>query len=159
MVYLGGQWIYSWLQANGTVNYETRTSRLDADGSFVAKRAVCANVKSNGLMGLQHVNRVQMLAKRYTDHDFTMSIAYDYAAAYTNPRTWSAAELAAFAIPSQQLEHTMGDDAECQAVRVQLQDVTPSSGSLGIGTGATWIALCFEVVPKTGAYLLPDASR
>ena len=53
----------------------------------------------------------------------------------------------------------MHDDARCEAVRVQLQDVTPSTGSIGTGQGATWIALAFEIVPQTGAYGLPDASR
>lgn len=159
MIYTGSAWRYAWLSASGYVHVESATSSLDADGSFVAKRAVSASVKGSGMLGLQYINRTQLLAKRNDAHDLTMSFAYDYSASFTDARTWSNAELAAFTLPSQQLEHRMGNDAECEAVRIQLLDVTPSSGVLTTGKAAVWIGLCFEVVPRAGAYLLPDTSR
>jgi len=150
---------YAWMSTTGVVHVETPGVSVEASGSMVKKRAVSAHVKGSGLVGAQFINRTQLLAKRLDPHDITMSFAYDYSASFINARTWTNAELAAFTIPNQQLEHTMGADADCEAVSVQLQDVTPSSGAIVTGKSATWVALCFEVVPKGGAYLLPDTSR
>jgi hypothetical protein len=161
MIYTGTAWRYAWLGANGTIYYESSASHCDADGSFVAKRAISANVKASGLQGLQHVNRTLVLAKYHTAHDLNLSFAYDYASSFQTARLYTNAELTTItgSLPNMQLEHPMHDDARCESVRVQLQDVTPSSGSLGTGQGATWVSLCFEVVPQPGAYQLPDASR
>lgn len=160
MVRIGTRWRYAWLAADGAVHHEN-DQHLDADGSFVVKRAVCADVKMGGMQGLQHVNRTLLLAKYHTAHDLAFSFAHNYSTTYGTPRTYTAAELAALVvlIPNMQLEHVMGDEARCESIRAQIQDVTPSSGALGTGQGSTWIALCFEVVPVTGAYQLPDESR
>ncbi len=159
MIYTGSAWRYAWVSAAGVVHMETPGTSLEANGSMVVKRAVSANVRASGIVGSQFVNCTQLLAKRNDPHDIAMSFAYNYNDSFVDTRTWSNAELAAFTIPNQQLEHTMGADADCEAVRIQLLDVTPSSGSLVTGKSATWIALCFEVVPKSGTYLLPDTSR
>lgn len=159
MVNTGTAWRYAWLGANGRVYVENTASHLDADGTFVAKRAVSAHVKTAGYQGGQHVNRSMLLAKLHTAQDLSLSFAYDYSSSYKPARVWTYAELAAFAIPNLQVDHPMHDDTLCEAVRVQLLDVTPSSGSLGTGQGSTWIALAFETVPQSGGYLLPDASR
>ncbi len=160
MIWTGSAYRYAWLSALGVVHYENPGSYLDA-GTIVAKRAVSANVKAGGLQGFQHVNKTLLLAKYHTPHDLNMTFAYDYSSTYKTVRLYTAVQLLAISttIPNMQLEHPMHDDARCEAVRVQLQDVTPSSGTLGTGQGATWIALAFEVVPQTGAYGLPDASR
>lgn len=161
MIYTGSAYKYAWMGASGAVYYERTASYLDADGTMVAKRAISANVKTGGLQGYQHVNKTLVLARYHTPHDLNLSFAYDYVGTYKTARLYTAAQLLTLtsAIPNMQLEHGMHDDARCEAVRVQLQDVTPSSGTLGTGQGATWIALAFEVVPQTGAYALPDASR
>ncbi len=159
MIPQGATTRYAWLAASGVVHVETPGASLDANASMVCKRAVSASVKGSGLLGAQYINRTQLLAKRLDPHDLTMSFAYDYSASFVDARTWTNAELSGVAVPSQQLEHPMGADADCEAVRVQLLDVTPSSGTLASGRAATWIGLCFEVVPKGGAYLLPDTSR
>lgn len=160
MIYTGTAWRYAWLSTTGSVHYENSASSLDANGSFVAKRAVSANIKVSGMQGMQHVNKVLLLAKKITSHDLSLSLAYNYAADYKTARLWTADDLDAFTLPMQQLEHDMHDDARCEAVRAQFQDAAPSTGEdAGTGRAATWIALCFEVVPKGGAYKLPDSAR
>jgi hypothetical protein len=161
MVYTGSAWRYAWLGTNGRVYHERSASYLDADDTFVAKRAISGNVKVSGLQGLQHVNRTLVLAKYHTAHDLNLSFAYDYSSSFKTARLYTAAQIATLtsALPNMQIEHPMHDDSRCESVRVQLQDVTPSSGTLGTGQGATWVSLCFEVVPQTGAFLLPDESR
>lgn len=161
MIYTGSAWRYGWLAAGGYVHYETPGTYLDADGAMVCKRAVSGNVKFAGLQGLQHVNKALVLARYHTPHDLNLSFAYDYSSTFKTARLYTAAQLLALtsAIPNMQLEHGMHNDARCEAVRVQLQDVTPSSGTLGTGQGATWIAVALEIVPQTGAYKLPDKAR
>ncbi len=162
MVYTGSAYRYAWLGANGVLYYEDTSDYLEADGTFIAKRAVSAHVKAAGPQGHQHVNKALLLARYHTAHDVSMSFAYDYSGSYKTPRVYTAADLAALVaiVPNQQLEHSLHDDAaDCEAVRIQLLDVTPSSGTLGTGRGATWVNLAFEVVPKQGAYSLPDEAR
>jgi hypothetical protein len=161
VVYTGTAYRYAWLTTTGVVHYETPSTYLDANGSMVCKRAISANVKAGGVQGHQHVNKTLLLSKYHTPHDLNMSFAYDYSSTFKTARLYTAAQLltVSTALPNLQLEHLMHDDARCESVRVQLQDVTPSSGTLGTGQGGTWIALAFEVVPQTGAYGLPDASR
>jgi hypothetical protein len=161
MIYTGSAYRYAWLGTNGIVYYEDTSTHLDADGGFVAKRAVSPNVKASGPQGTQYVNKALLLAKYHTAHDVSMSFAYNYDASYKTARLYSAADLAAVVAvtPNQQLEHTMHDDAECEAVRMQLAEATPSSGTLGTGEGSTWVSLAFELIPKQGAFALPDESR
>ncbi len=162
MIYTGSRYAYAWMDATGYVSYGSGL-HLDAGANFIAKRAVSANVKAAGFQGLQHVNKTLLLAKYLTPHDLSMSFAYDYSSTYTTPRVYSAAELLAMsaAMPNMQLEHPGTDDSRCQAIRVQLQDAAPAAGtSFGVsGACSTWIALSLEIVPQTGAYGLPDASR
>jgi hypothetical protein len=162
MIYTGSAYRYAWLGANGVVYHEDTTDYLDADGSFVAKRAISASVKASGPHGHQHVNKALLLAKWHTSHDLNMSFAYDHSSTYKTTRLYTAAQLAALVAvyPNQHLEHTLHDDAgDCSAVRIKLQDVTPSSGTLGTGQGATWVTVGFELVPQQGAYGLPDEAR
>jgi hypothetical protein len=161
MIYTGSAYRYAWMTAAGVVHYEDTTTSLDADGSMVCKRAESANVRAAGFQGLQHVNRVQLLAKYRNAHELTMSFAYDYSSSYAVARTYTNAELSAVAtaLPNMQLEHPGGADVRCEAVRARLGESTPSSGTLSAGRGATWIALNFEIVTQTGAYALPDVSR
>jgi hypothetical protein len=153
-------WRYCWIEAGGKVQTETR-QYLHADSTIIAKRAISPSVKASGLQGHQHVNSTLLLGEYHTPHDLQMSFAYDYSATFKTPRTFTAAQLLALntaGLPMQ-VEHGMHDDARGEAVRVQLQDVTPSSGSLGTGQGGTWVGLAFEVVPQAGAHKLPNAAR
>ncbi len=160
LVWTGTSYRYAWMDTTGRV-YTESTGHLEADESMVCKRAISANVKAAGLQGHQHVNAAMLLAKYHTPHDLNVSFAYDYSSTYKTPRLYTAAQLLAISavMPNMQLSNTLHDDVRCESVRVQLQDVTPSSGSVGTGQGATWIALAFEVVPQTGAYGLPDVAR
>lgn len=156
-----GEYRYTWMSPTGSVHVESN-SYVEADLSLVCKRAVSAHVKAAGLQGSQAINKTLLLAKYATPHNLSMSFAYDYATSYQTPRIYTDAQLAVLvaAIPNMQLEHQMHEDSSpCEAVRVQLQDVTPTSGNIGTGQGSTWIALAFETVPYADAYGLPDASR
>lgn len=160
MVYSGGSYKYAWLSAGGIVHVESTSTYLDGS-TWVTKRAVPMWTKFGGLQGLQHVNKVLVLAKAGTDNDLSISFAYDYSSSYRSARTYTAANLTSIsaALPNLQLEHLLHDDAESQALSMKLEDATPTSGSVGTGQGSPWIGLTFEAVPKPGAYHLPSVSR
>jgi hypothetical protein len=41
-------------------------------------------------------------------------------------------------------------------VRVKLVDATPTSGTVGSGKGASWIALTLDITPQQGAFEVPE---
>jgi len=162
MIYTSSGYRYAWMDSSATVYVEDRATYLDPSSTWVAMRAVSPWIKAGGLQGHQHVNRLLVLAKRGTHHDVTVSLAYDYSASYANTRLYTATQINTLvsALPNQQMEHPLGNDARCEALRVKLEDATPSTGqSVTTGQGATWIALAFEVAPQQGAYRLPDEAR
>lgn len=159
IIWTGSSYRYAWLGVDGIVYVEDATTHLDA-GAWVAMAADTGNVKVSGFQGQQHVNKTMLLGKYATPHDLKLYIATDYGS-YGTPRTFTAAQLAQIAvdIPNQQLAHGMDNNARGEAVRVRWEDATPSSGTVGTGAGATWIAPAFEVLPKEGAFQLPDEAR
>lgn len=162
VIYTGSAYRYAWLGGTGNVYVEDRTTHLDPDSTWVTMRAVSPWIKASGLQGLQHVNRALLLAKNATHHDLNVYFAYDYSSTYKSARLYTATQLATLnaALPNQQIEHPLHDDARCEAIRIKIEDATPSTGqSVTTGQGATWIGLTFEVAPQQGAYKLPDESR
>lgn len=161
MVYVGGAWRYAWLDPNGFVYSERRASdgdaHLDESGTqWVTMRAATANVHIAGLQGEQNIDRLLMLAERHTDHDFTIEIAHDYASSYTESKTFPASLLST--LGRQWLDRELLKSTS-QAIRVRLTDATPSSGTVGTGKGATWVALTFSGERKSGVKRTTSAQR
>ena len=160
VIHTGSAYRYAWLGTDGRVYAEDRTY-LDPGSAWVTMRAESAWFKLSGVQGWQAMNRVLILGKRSTDHDLSLSLAYEYSDTYKTAQVWTDTALDAVnaAWPRQQLEHQLHDDAEGQAVRLKLEDATPTGGTVGTGEGATWIALAFEGAAREGAAKLPEASR
>ena len=55
-----------------------------------------------------------------------------------------------------QLRVDPNDDAEGQAIRVRITDATPTTGSVGTGRGATWLAMTFDITPREGPAEVPE---
>jgi hypothetical protein len=159
MLYVGGSWRYGWLGTDGTVYYE----RLSSDGSayldgssWVTQRAVSPWVAIAGRNGEQFIDHVLLLAKRLTGHDLTISIAFDFSDSYANTKTFTATQIASLAREWLVREITQ---TKSQAVRVKLEDATPSSGSVGTGQGSAWVALSFNGQPHRGPKRSSSAQR
>jgi hypothetical protein len=124
-------------------------------------RAESGWFKMSGVQGRQALNQVLVLAKKSTDHDLSLHLAYDYSDSYKTAQTWTDTALDSVnaAWPRQQVAHLLHDDAEGQALRIKLEDATPTGSSAGVGQGATWIALTIEGAAREGAARLPEVSQ
>lgn len=161
MVYTTSGWRYAWLGTDGRVYVEDQTTHLDPGSAWVTMRAESGWFKFAGVQGRHVVSKLLTLAKKSTDHDLSMYLAYDYSDTYKTVETWTDTRLDALNAvwPRQQLEHGLHDDAEGQAIRVKVEDATPTGGTVSTGKGATWIALTLEGTPREGAANLSDLSR
>ena len=147
MAFIDDAWRYAWLATDGTVYYERDTDDASAhlDGSsWVTQRAITSWVHIAGIQGEQFIDQVLLLAKRHTGHDLTISLAFDYSDSFTSTKTFTATQIAALA--RQWLVKEISQTTS-QAVRVMVEDATPSSGTVGTGKGSTWVALTFSGHP------------
>jgi hypothetical protein len=159
MVWNGSAWRYGWLRSTGATYVETSEHYLDPGDVWVTKKARTGYVKMSGVQGQQAMNRVLILAKKHETAGLSISAGYDYDASFETPATWAAATLDTLStsLGRIQVEHVLHDDAEGQAVAVEITDTTPASPSTG--RGATWIALTFEGQPRPNAVQLSSEAR
>ncbi len=100
------------------------------------------------IQGEQNLDRILFLCERHTGHDFKVTIYFDYSTSSSSVKTFSAATIAS--LGRQWLDREV-TQATHQAVKVVVEDVTPSSGSVGTGQGSTWVAMSFNGEPHQGA--------
>ncbi len=161
-VYVGGVWRYGWLSASGIVYYERLSTDASAhlDGTtWVTMAAETASFKASGIQGRQVLNRVLVMARKATDFNLSISLSYNHETSFRTARLVTHSVISALlsaGYPITQLRHDAHDDAECQAFRVRLEDATPTSGTVGSGKGAMWLALTLDVTPKPGAFEVPE---
>lgn len=155
----GDAW-YAWLGTNGQVWVENFPGEGSLDGSaaeWVTMRAITSWVHIAGIHGEQFVDQVLLLLRRVTGCDLTISLAFDYSESYTSTHTWTAAMLDALSVREwlvKEIEQTTSS-----AVRVKIEDATPSSGDVGTGEGTEWIALTFNGIPHRGPKRSTGAQR
>lgn len=147
---------YIWLATDGTVYYEA-DSYLD-NSEWITMSAETGWFKAAGIQGRQQVNRLLTMARLRTGCDLSVSLGYDYGTDYATARTWTRAELDSLLAswPITQLRHDPNDNSEGMAVRVRIEDATPSSGDVDSGRGATWLALTLDITTKEGPADVPE---
>lgn len=162
MVEVDGTWRYGWIGADGVVYVERKPDDASAhlDGTtWVTMAAETSWVKTAGIQGRQQLNQVLALARKVTDVNLSVALAYNYETTFRTAREWTRSEVNALLTagwPVTQLKHMPHDDAECQSVRLRLEDATPTGGTVGSGKGATWIALTLDITPKPGIFDVPE---
>lgn len=159
MVRLSSSWAHAWIDSGGYV-YTEASDSVDADGSWVTMLAQTAWVKTGGLQGQQIVNGVTLLAQKTTDLNLAFQLGYDFRP-FETARTYTHTETAQVVSDATnlQLHHEPHNNAMCAAVSVKLTDATPTSGTVGDGTGAVWVGLTFAITPRPEAALTHDGSR
>lgn len=163
-VYTASKWRYAWLGTDGTLYTERDKTDGSAylDGStWVTMAAETGSFKQGGIQGRQMLNSATVLARKSTDFDLSASLAYNYETSFRTARTFSHTEISGLLSagwPVTQLKHAPHDDAECQGVRVRIADATPTSGTVGNGKGATWIALTLDITPQPGVFDVPEGA-
>jgi hypothetical protein len=159
VVFYSNAYRYAWLGTDGEVHYERDVTDGSAylDGStWITQRVITVWMHPAGINGENVLSEHILLAKQYTGHDLTISIGFDYASSYASTRTFTAAQIAALASEwiSREISQTT-----CTAVRFKFEDATPSSGSVGTGRGAAWVARTLKGVAKPGMKRTSGAQR
>lgn len=162
MLPMAGAPTYHWADSAGRV-YTQRASSLDGS-NWVTAKLETSWIKLSGLLGEQHVDKAILLADKTSNHDLTVSIAYDYRANFAAPaRHFDAnAVSSSAALGRQRLEVLSHNDARGTALRIRLEDATPTNPAnfaVGDGSGATWIALGVEGTARRKAAGLPSGAR
>lgn len=159
MAYLSGAWRYCWLGTDGAVYYQRSTNDASAyldTSTWVTQKAVSPWLHIAALQGEQFIDGVLMLAKQFTGHALTLSIAFDYVDSNTETQTWTRATLDTMA---REWLHRGLTQTKGQAIRVTIEDATPSTGAVGTGRGAAWVALTLNGEPHRGPKRTASANR
>ncbi len=116
-------------------------------------------VHVQGLTGWQHVDTIALLAESATDHELTISIAYDYSSTYADTKTWTAAQINALATSREMLRMDLLQP-ECVAFSVRIEDAAPAVGStLGAGKGPVLIGIQLLASADDDLAKLPEGNR
>jgi hypothetical protein len=115
--------------------------------------------KADGEQGYGRVREVRLLSENQTDHDLSISVGYNYATAYTDPRTWQRATIDALTTTHEQL--AVGCTLQkTESIRILITDATPTGGTIGTGAGPGYIGIAFVASQEEGgAFPLPDGNR
>lgn len=138
---------------NAAASYDIEPSGPGNVQTFVASVLETPWIKLAGLQGFQRLWSVLLLLRRLTDHAITVSIAFDYATAYTETYSFTAAEIAA--LPREQLE-IRPKRRECQAIRIKLEDAAGGTLSTGLASEILGFRFHYGVERKNA---LPSTHR
>jgi hypothetical protein len=128
------------LEPSGQVRVEG-TTYLDG-GGWVTMQAELPNIKMGGLQGYQRVWRALLQFVSNTPCDLTVDFAFDGAVAFTEARTFTAAQLATLTV--KQVEHVLKNQ-KCSLLRMRITDAAPTGGpAVGTGQGATLLGARFQ---------------
>lgn len=164
MCVVSGQRRYCWLGTDGYVYHERLPSDASAylDGSnWITLSVESAWFKLGGMQGKQYLNKVLVLARKVTDFNISVSLAYNYESGWRSARTYTHSEVSSLLSsgwPITQLRHDGHNDAECQSFRVKITDATPTSGTVGSGMGARWLGLTADVAQVVGTFDVPSGA-
>lgn len=156
---------YTWITSAGKIYQESTSSYLDnaawVTGQFetpwikTGSGAGGPNI-SGGIQGFQRLRHVLALFQSMSPHDLTVSLAFDYSPSYTETHTFTWAQLGALARGNVDVHVA---NQRCQAVRVKVVDLTPSSGTVGTGQGPVFLGLALEVGVIAGRARLPAGAK
>ena len=156
LVWSGSAWRYAWLGTDGRVYVEDRTTHLDPGSTWVTLKATSSWLHAAGMHGEQSIDRVLFLADSHTGHDLTLSVYRDYVDSSPETQTFSASGIASLA--REWIDRGMSQTTT-NAIKVSVVDVTPSSGSVGTGRGATWIGFAFPGIAHNSVKRSSAAQR
>jgi len=164
----GGVWYHAsdngrvWTENAGANGYDVDlaylTNPILGNVHWITETVTWAWAKVNGLQGFGRMWDAMLLAvKSQPPHDVTISLGYDYADAFVDVRTWSAAEIAAFTTPQAQMKVDCSR-GKCEALRVQFSDAPPTGGvGQTVGNGANILSMALTMGVKAGRVRLPAA--
>lgn len=150
----GGVPVFHWATRDGTVLREVEGSALDPSSSWITFEVETGWFKTSGIQGFQRVWRVLTIGEYVGAHNLLVDLAFDYSASYTQPSTWTDAELSA--MPREQIALHVASQ-KCEAIRIRVKDATP--GGSPSGQSLSLFGLALEVGAKRGAFKLPATQK
>lgn len=141
--------VYTLLTAGGQVYRESQTTYLDNATTWVGRDLQIADVHPGGPGGWYRFKLFQVLGTSETNHDLRLSISRDYSTSWEQVENFAAQTAATTVGPLQSCRIVIGNQ-KAQAVRLRLQDLTPTTGSVGTGLGPIWSGLALQLMQKSG---------
>jgi hypothetical protein len=125
------------------------SSHLDYTNTWVTMEVEFAPIKTSGPQGFQHVKKVMVIGEQGSRHNLSVSFANDYDSSYYQTVNWSAAVIDTWTtLPLEQFSAKPGRP-RCEAIKVKINDATPSTGAQGTGQGLKLVGLSLTVANKT----------
>lgn len=150
---------YFILKGTSGVMWDTYGASFLDGSTFVPFKMESGWIKLESHQDRIRVSDIMLLAKKVTNHNITISVAYDYSDTYTHSVTFKPNEINAMDL--EQLCFHVPDGAK-QAVRFKIEDSQPSdttSYPVGTGAGCEILAVSVKVGKRGGGAKLPDAQR
>lgn len=127
--------VYTLLTGGGQVYQETSATKLDNGTAWVERDVVLAPISPAGNLAWHRVKDITVLGTSVTNHDLKVSVARDYSASYEYTKTFTAGGLTTATGPKE-LCRVSPTVQKCQAVKIRIQDITPTSpGTYPVTTG------------------------
>lgn len=125
------------------------SSHLDYTNTWVTMEVEFAPIKTSGPQGFQHVKKVMVIGEQGSRHNLSVSFANDYDSTYYQTVNWSAAVIDTWTtLPLEQFSSKPGRP-RCEAIKIKINDATPSTGAQGTGQGLKLVGLSLTVANKT----------
>lgn len=151
--------VYTFATSAGLVFTEDTTTYLDGGAKWVPLVLETAWMSAGGPLAFQAVRRMSIDGTSNSNHDLTVSAAFDSNTTYAQSTTWAAGSSVTAIGPFETLDFQIGANRKCGAIRFKIQDATPSNPGtypVGTGQGPTIDMVGFEFGMKPG--LLRKAS-
>lgn len=149
---------YAFAMADGTVYTESSSSYLDSGSAWVPVTLQTAWISAAGPLAFHSVRRFTLHGTAHTDHNLTVTVAFDGAAA-TETHTFASPSAVTSAGSSDDPQVPIGTRRKCQQIQFTITDATPTSGTVGTGKGPTFDMMGIEVGIKRGLSRQPATKK
>jgi hypothetical protein len=145
---IGGE--YHLLTSGGILYREDKDTYLDAGSVWAERDVQLAWIAPGGPNAWHRFRRWQVLGTNVGNHDLKLSVARDYATSWEQDNTFAAQTTPTTIGPTQQARITP-QYQKATAQRLRLQDLTPTTGTVGEGPGPIWeaVTLEYDVLSRT----------
>ena len=128
--------VWTFVTTSGQVCTEDTTTYLDGGSTWVPITIETAWINQTGPLSFQSVRKFALEGVSNSNHDLTLSVAFDNETSYVQTKTFAAGSAVTSIGPLESCELQIGTRRKCQAIRFKIQDATPTNpGSYPVGTG------------------------
>lgn len=138
--------------------FESDSSWLDYQSAWVPSTFETAWVNAAGPLAFQSARSMQLQGESYSDHQLTVSAAFDSETSYTQTKTFASGSAVTTVGPLEQCEITINTRRKCQAIRFKVSDAAPTT-AYGTGRGPSFNTIGLEFGIKKGFAVNPATKK